>query len=159
MRPGGGLPPTSKVDRSGPGCRIRGGAGRGHAGDASLYERYLDRMRAVATSDAQEEQRFRDGLTAFEDPGLVSRTIEACFNGTIRTQDMGLMLVGLLGSRHSRRIAWPVVRDRWDSDIAPLEALLKSRVIGGVGQLTPAGISHRRRSSSCVPRRARTRTR
>ncbi len=106
-------------------------------GDTALYDRYVERMKAASTTDAQEEGRFRDGLTAFEDPSLVKRTVDGCFTGLIRTQDMGLMLVSMLGARHSRRITWPEVRARWDTDIAPLEALLKSRVIGGVGQLTP----------------------
>ena len=43
-------------------------------GDAALYERYLERKRAAA-SDPEEEQRFLFGLTAFEDPELVERTL------------------------------------------------------------------------------------
>jgi hypothetical protein len=54
---------------------------------------------------------------------------------------MGLMLVSLLGGRHSRHLTWPVVRDRWDADIAPLEALLKSRIVNGIGQLTPQDLA------------------
>ncbi len=110
-------------------------------GDAALYERYVARMKEAATSDAQEEGRFRDGLTAFEDPAIVRRVSEGVFEGLIRTQDLGLMLSSLLGGRHSRRITWPIVRDRWDAEIAPLEALLKSRVVTGIAQLTPRDLA------------------
>jgi puromycin-sensitive aminopeptidase len=110
-------------------------------GDAGLWEKYVERMRAAATTDAQEESRFRDGLTAFEDPALVARTAEGCFTGLIKTQDLGLMLVSLLGSRYGRGITWPIVRDHWDADIVKLEALLKGRVIGGIAMLTPASLS------------------
>ncbi len=110
-------------------------------GDAALYERCVARMKEAAASDAQEEGRFRDGLTAFEDPAIVTRTVEGCFSGLVRTQDMSLMLVSLLGGRHSRRGTWPIVRDRWDADIAPLEALLKSRIVNGIAQLTPRDLT------------------
>jgi puromycin-sensitive aminopeptidase len=106
-------------------------------GDEALYQRYLARMRANESTDAQEEARFRNALTAFEDARLVERTANACFDGVFRLQDRGLMLSSLMGGRHSRAIAWPILRDRWDTHIAPLDPGLKHRVIGGLGQLTP----------------------
>jgi puromycin-sensitive aminopeptidase len=107
------------------------------SGDEALYERYLARMRQSEATDAQEEARFRNGLPAFEDPALVRRTANASFDGTFRLQDRGLMLSSLLGSRHARTIAWPILRDHWDADVAPLDPGLKHRIIGGLGQLTP----------------------
>jgi puromycin-sensitive aminopeptidase len=107
------------------------------AGDVALYERYLVRMRESEATDAQEEARFRNALPAFEDPGLVDRTANACFDGTFRLQDRGLMLSSLMGSRHARATAWPILRDHWDADVAPLDPGLKHRIIGCLGQLTP----------------------
>jgi hypothetical protein len=52
-------------------------------------------------------------------------------------QDRGLMLFGLLGSRHARRVSWPVVREHWDADIAPLDPGGRHRIISAIGQLTP----------------------
>jgi len=106
-------------------------------GDDSLYDRYLARMKQSETTDAQEEARFRGGLAAFEDPRLVARTADACFSGVLRVQDRGLMLSALLGSRHARAIAWPVLRDHWDADVATLDPGLKHRITGALGQLTP----------------------
>jgi puromycin-sensitive aminopeptidase len=106
-------------------------------GDVALFERYVARMKEVETTDAQEEARFRNALIAFEDPGLVRRVSEACFGELIRLQDRGLMLSGLLGSRHARRITWPIVRDHWETGVAPLDPGGKHRIISGLGQLTP----------------------
>ncbi len=107
------------------------------SGDTALYERYVARMRESESTDAQEEARFRNALPAFEQPELVTRTADGCFDGTFRLQDRGLMLSGLMGGRHSRVIAWHKLRDRWDTDVAPLDPGLKHRLIGGLGQLTP----------------------
>jgi aminopeptidase N len=106
-------------------------------GDEALYDRYTARMKESETTDAQEEARFRGGLAAFEDPRLAGRTADACFTGVFRTQDRGLMLSALLGSRAGRAIAWPVLRDHWDPDVASLDPGLKHRIIGAIGQLTP----------------------
>lgn len=106
-------------------------------GDVDLYDRYVARMQAAEATDAQEEGRFRNALVAFEDAALVRRTADACFGDLIRTQDRGLMLSSVLGSRHSRAIAWPIVRDHWDADIAPLDPGLRHRIVNALGQLTP----------------------
>ncbi|MBM2811073.1 MAG: alanine aminopeptidase [Chloroflexi bacterium] len=110
-------------------------------GDDALYERYLKRMKDSETTDAQEEARFRGALTAFERPELARRTVDACFGEVIRVQDRGLMLSSLLGTRHARGLAWRAVRDRWDTDIAPLDPGLKHRIISGLSQLTSADLA------------------
>jgi puromycin-sensitive aminopeptidase len=107
------------------------------AGDAALYDRYVERMQAKADSDPQEEARFRNALIAFEDAALVQRTAEACFGELIRVQDRGLMLFALLGGRHSRRIAWPVVKAHWTTGVDTLDRGGKHRIINACGQLTP----------------------
>jgi aminopeptidase N len=94
-------------------------------------------MRQAADTDPQEEARFRNALTAFEDPVLVHRTAESCFGDVIRVQDRGLMLFALLGSRHGRQIAWPIVRDHWDTGVAVLDRGGKHRIINALSQLTP----------------------
>jgi aminopeptidase N len=94
-------------------------------------------MRAVGDTDPQEEARFRGGLTAFEDPELVRRTAEACFVGElIRTQDRGLMLMQLMGARHARRVAWPIVKANWESGVETLDRGGKHRVISALSQLS-----------------------
>lgn len=104
-------------------------------GDEKLWERYVQRMQTAQQSDAQEEARFRQSLVAFEDPHLAERTAQAIFSPLIRTQDRGLMVIPLLQNRHTRQTGWATLRDRWDTDIAGAEPLLKQRFVNAVSQL------------------------
>ena len=106
-------------------------------GDDRLWERYLARMKEAAASDAQEEARFRQGLLFFEDPRLIERTAETIFTPTIRTMERGLMLIPMMQNRRSREIAWRVLRDKWDAEVASAELppLLKQAFPNAVSQL------------------------
>ncbi|MBI2982946.1 MAG: M1 family metallopeptidase, partial [Chloroflexi bacterium] len=61
-------------------------------GDAALYDRYVARMKESEKTDAQEEGRFRNGLTHFRDAALAARMARDLFTDLIREQDRGLML-------------------------------------------------------------------
>ena len=104
-------------------------------GDNVLWERYVKRMQAAQSTDAQEEARFRQALVSFEDEMLAQRTADAIFSPLIRTQDRGLMVIPFLQGRRTRRVAWNTIRDRWDSDVATAEPLLKQRFVNAVSQL------------------------
>ncbi len=104
-------------------------------GDEALYDRYVTRMKEAAATDPQEEARFRQALISFERPDLVRRTAEAIFTDLIRPMERGLMAIPLLQQRYARPVAWPVIRDRWDEQIAPAEPLLKHRFVNAVSQL------------------------
>ncbi len=105
-------------------------------GDNALWDRYVKRMQAAQSTDTQEEARFRQALTQFEDGELAQRTADAIFSPLIRTQDRGLMVIPFLQGRHTRKAAWHTVRDRWDTDIATAEPLLKQRFVNAVSQLS-----------------------
>jgi len=118
---------------------VVGLAARG--GDAALYERYLERKRTSATDDPEEEERFLFGLTSFEDPALVERTLALTFTDDVRPQDRAFVLARLLGVRHARLAAWRFVRDHWDTRILTMDPMLRQYVIRGMAQLTPASIA------------------
>ncbi len=105
-------------------------------GDDKLWDRYVRRMQHAQSTDAQEEARFRQALIAFEDEDVAQRTADAIFSSVIRTQDRGLMVVPFLLNRHVRAVGWAAIRDRWDSDIATAEPLLKQRFVNAVGQMS-----------------------
>ncbi len=94
-------------------------------------------MKEAAASDAQEEARFRQGLLFFEDPRLIERAAETIFTPTIRTMERGLMLIPMMQNRRSRQIAWRVLRDKWDAEVASAELppLLKQAFPNAVSQL------------------------
>jgi puromycin-sensitive aminopeptidase len=104
-------------------------------GDAPLYQHYLERKRAAAV-DPEEEQRFLIGLTAFEDPQLVQRTVALTLTEEVRPQDRGHLFIRLLGSRASRLSAWAFLRDRWAEVNERLDPMLQQNIIRGLAQLT-----------------------
>jgi len=98
-------------------------------------------MKKVAADDAQEEARFRQALVSFQRPELVRRTTEAIFTDLIRPMERGLMVIPLLQHRHARPVAWPIIRDRWDEQVAPAEPLLKQRFVNAISQLAEPGLA------------------
>jgi puromycin-sensitive aminopeptidase len=104
-------------------------------GDDKLWDRYVARMQSAQSTDAQEEARFRGALVFFEDEHVARRTADAIFSPLIRTQDRGLMVIPFLQGRHTRAAGWDAIRERWDSDIATAEPLLKQRFVNAVSQL------------------------
>jgi len=105
-------------------------------GDAALYERYLARKRASATTDPEEEERFLFALASFENPVLVARTLDYTFTEDVRPQDRAFLLARLLGGRASRLAAWHFVRDGWKARVLPMDPMLRQYVIRGLAQLT-----------------------
>jgi len=110
-------------------------------GDAALYDRYIERMKAMATADAQEEARFRNALADFEDPALVRRTADAIFTDLIRDQDRGLLLLRMHGQRHARDIAFRALTASWDEHVSKMDPGGKHRMVNAVGQLTPRDLA------------------
>ncbi len=110
-------------------------------GDAGLYDRYVQRMVEASTTDTQEEQRLRTALTEFGHPALARRTADVVFSDLIRPQDRGLLLIRMLGQRHSRESAWPSVKANWDRHILPLDRGVKQSVLTAIGQLTPPALA------------------
>jgi puromycin-sensitive aminopeptidase len=112
-------------------------------GDDRLWDRYVARMQQAQAADAQEEARFRQGLVFFEDAALARRTAEAVFSPLIRVQDRGSMLIPMLQFRRTRPVAWSVVQEHWDSDVANADVapLLKQAMVNAVSQLAQRGLS------------------
>ena len=125
-------------------------------GGTALYQRYLERKRAAA-SDPEEEQRFLFGLTAFEDPELVQRTLALTLSDEVRPQDRAHLFARLLGTRAARLSAWSFVRDRWAAITERLDPMLQQNIVRGLAQLTPAPIADEVRAF--LPRHATHETR
>ncbi|MFM7148646.1 MAG: ERAP1-like C-terminal domain-containing protein, partial [Gemmataceae bacterium] len=83
-----------------------------HAGDSARYEEFRDRFRQARTP--QEEQRFLLALAGFRPSALVERTLLACRDGSIRTQDAPLVLRTMLQQVHSREATWQFLRQHGD---------------------------------------------
>jgi aminopeptidase N len=79
----------------------------------------------------------------FEDAALARRTAEAVFSPLIRVQDRGIMLIPMLQFRRTRPVAWGVVKDHWDSDVANADVapLLKQAMVNAISQLAQRGLA------------------
>jgi len=109
-------------------------------GDASLYDRYVARMKEAQSSDPQEEQRFRVALTEFRDPALVDRFARSIFTDLIRDQDRALLLLRMHGLAHARDAAFRTLREAWDEFVVKMDPGGKQRCANALGQLTPRAL-------------------
>ena len=81
-------------------------------GDATLYERYLARARAVSEPD--EHYRYLYALARFSDPALTRRTMDLILSPEVRTQDAAIFAATLIAANvDSRELAWRLIRERW----------------------------------------------
>ena len=112
-------------------------------GDERLWDRYVARMQQAQATDAQEEARFRQGLVYFEEASLAQRTADAIFSPLIRVQDRGIMLIPMLQYRRTRPVAWGILKDHWDADVAnaDIAPLLKQAMVNAVSQLATRGLA------------------
>ena len=108
----------------------------GRRGNAALYERYLERKQSAAM-DPEEEQRFLFGLTAFEEPSLVQRSLALTLTAEVRAQDRAHVLARLLGTRAARLAAWAFVRDGWEDLTGGMDSMLQQNIVRGLAQVTP----------------------
>jgi puromycin-sensitive aminopeptidase len=110
------------------------------SGDATLYDRYLERKRQ-ATTDPEEEQRFLLALTAFEQPELVRRTLDVSLTDEVRAQDRTFVFASLLGREASRLATWGFVREGWDDLARTMDPMLIQGLVRSLAQLTPPKIA------------------
>ncbi len=106
-------------------------------GDAALYARFLERKRASAAHDPEEEERFLYALASFEKSELIAGTLELAFTDDVRPQDRAFVLSRLLGGRASRQPAWNFLRENWKTRVMTMDPMLRQYVIRGMASLTP----------------------
>jgi aminopeptidase N len=82
------------------------------AGDQALYDQYVAQL-AKLSNQPEEYYRFFNALSWFRDPALSKRTLTLALSDTVRTQDTGTLLAGLLGRGWSRELAWATVKSEW----------------------------------------------
>jgi aminopeptidase N len=83
-------------------------------GDATLYQRYLDRMKGPGVEPLQY-YRYFNALSWFSDPALVKRTLEFATSSDVRSQDASTLIGGLLIHPWSSDQAWEFTKERWPS--------------------------------------------
>ncbi|HYY55401.1 MAG TPA: ERAP1-like C-terminal domain-containing protein, partial [Candidatus Dormibacteraeota bacterium] len=102
-------------------------------GDVDLQRRYLAHRKHVSLTDVQEEQRFMFALAPFRDAKAVEVNVAALLDGTIRDQDVSLLLRELVRVPAGRPAYARAIRDRWDR-FAPLEASIRNDVLASLAK-------------------------
>jgi aminopeptidase N len=88
-------------------------------GDAKLYDQYVARMKASA-STPEQYYRYFNALATFKAPELRDRTLTFALSDDARSQDAGLLVAQLLGTPSSQDAAWAFVKANWPALTAKL---------------------------------------
>jgi aminopeptidase N len=83
-----------------------------YGGDAALYDDYVARLDRLA-SEPEEYYRFFNALPYFDEPELLTRTLQFAISPKVRTQDTGTLLAGLLARPWARNQAWAFIKEHW----------------------------------------------
>ena len=80
-------------------------------GDSAMYDKLL----AVSgvTNDPDLKEAALTALTRFEDPALVSRTLEYAVSDAVRNQDSWVLIALLLAQRETQDQAWDFLEQHW----------------------------------------------
>lgn len=103
------------------------------SGDAALYDQYLARMKAAA-NEPDEYRRYLAALTAFPGRALAERNLALAVSDDIRSQDVTMLVSGVLGRADTRPAAWAYLTKHWDrfsSKLDPYQGM--PGTVGSVG--------------------------
>ncbi len=96
-------------------------------GDAALFDRLLAVLRNPATPEIR--LLALSGLTGFEDPTLVERTLALTLDGTVKAQDFRYVLTPLSTRRATRDVTYAWTQKRFDELTKVVPAFLRARLI------------------------------
>jgi aminopeptidase N len=82
------------------------------AGDQALYDQYVAQL-AKLSNQPEEYYRFFNALSWFRDPALTKRTLTMALSDSVRTQDTGTIIAGLIARGWSREMTWATVKAEW----------------------------------------------
>jgi puromycin-sensitive aminopeptidase len=102
-------------------------------GGPAEYEDFWTRIRQAPTP--QEEVRYLFRLSAFPDPELLERTLDATLD-EIRAQNGAFVVATALANRAAGREAWEWVTQHWDDILKRLPDNSHGRMLEGIVRLT-----------------------
>jgi puromycin-sensitive aminopeptidase len=105
-------------------------------GNAALYDHFdTKRKQAAITGTPQEERRYLFALASFGQAELIEKTLVACLDGSIRTQDAPLILQRLLQNQKASLRAWEFVQANWEQIIKSYAMQMIVRLCEGITAL------------------------
>jgi puromycin-sensitive aminopeptidase len=110
-----------------------------YAGGADEYQLMYERFCAAATP--QDQIRFLYALAATQVPELLSRTLDLCLGGEVRTQDAPYVIGSVLASRAGAALAWPFIEKNWDTITSRFPGNSIPRMLEAIGSITDADLA------------------
>jgi puromycin-sensitive aminopeptidase len=102
-------------------------------GDSARFDRFRQAIGESRTP--QESRRFQLALGDFRDATVAERAAELTLTPEIPTQDVGFLLIRLLGNRAARAMTWEFVQANWAALAKRLPPMMVSRVIEATAAL------------------------
>jgi aminopeptidase N len=96
-------------------------------GDAAWFERVVAVLKAPKTPEMRVIALA--GLTGFEDPALIERTLGLTLDGTIKTQDFRYVLSPLGSRRATRDVTYAWIERHFDELAKVVPSFLRARLI------------------------------
>jgi aminopeptidase N/puromycin-sensitive aminopeptidase len=87
-------------------------------GDATLYDRYLEKLERVETP--QEYTLVLAALGSFRDEALIRRTLERALSDQVKSQDLRTALGRLSDNPQAETLRWDFLRERWSDYLAKI---------------------------------------
>jgi aminopeptidase N len=89
------------------------------SGDRALYDRYVFKLNA-SQSQPEEYYRYFNALGWFADRALMQETLKRSLSPTVRSQDTGLLIRGMLRLPWARDETWAFIKSQWPALVATL---------------------------------------
>ncbi len=100
-------------------------------GDAAFYDKVLEASKTLNKPEEQTQALFT--LARFEQPALVTRTLDYTVSGQVRNQDSWILLSILLQNPNTRVQTWDYIRNNWDKVHAQFTTNSGVRVVAAAG--------------------------
>jgi puromycin-sensitive aminopeptidase len=102
-------------------------------GDPARFDQIRQAVGRAGTP--QERRRFQLALGDFREPEAWQRSIELALTSEVPTQDVGFLLIRLLGNRAAREKTWEFIQEHWPEISKRLPPLMASRLIEATAAL------------------------
>jgi len=105
-------------------------------GDEKLYNAILGRLGHASRTD--EYYTYGRALCLFDDPALLTRTLEFAVGPMMRGQDASAVFGGVFSNPAGRQLAWDFVRQHWAEVAAKLNNYSEAGIVGNAGNFCDA---------------------
>jgi aminopeptidase N len=105
-------------------------------GDAALYDKL--QAQAETATDPGKKTNALFALAGFEDPKLVTRTLDYVTSGKVRNQDSWILLSILIQNPDTRDQAWAYDKANWDKVQAQFTTFSGAAVVSSTGSFCSA---------------------